>query len=42
MYRVVMTVDGKQLAQGLSVEPDPTGATTIAAPEDEEDEERDR
>jgi hypothetical protein len=43
MYRVVLTVDGKEHTQGLRVENDPLLKTpTIIADEDEDEEERER
>jgi hypothetical protein len=38
MYRVVLTVDGKEYAQGLKVEADPLLSATILAAEEEEKE----
>jgi hypothetical protein len=38
MYRVVLTVNGEELAQGLRVEVDPLAGTTITTEEDDEEE----
>jgi photosystem II stability/assembly factor-like uncharacterized protein len=37
MYRVVLTVDGKEYVQGLRVEADPNGGTDLAAPDMEDE-----
>ncbi len=43
MYRVVLTVDGKEHTQGLRVENDPLLKTpSLIAEEDEDEEERDK
>jgi hypothetical protein len=38
MYRVVLTVDGKDYTQGLRVEADPNGGSNIMAPPEEDEE----
>jgi photosystem II stability/assembly factor-like uncharacterized protein len=38
MYRLVLTVDGQELSQGLRIEADPTGAGQITADVDDEEE----
>ena len=42
MYRVILTVDGKELTQGLRVENDPLLKTPSIIAEDEDEEERER
>ena len=38
MYRLVLTVDGQELSQGLRIEADPTGAGQITTDIDDEEE----
>jgi len=42
MYRLVLTVDGKELSQPIKVEPDPTHPYPIAASDGDGDEDEDR
>ena len=40
MYRIVLTVDGKEYSQGLKIEGDPTQAPIITSDDDDEDHDR--